>query len=490
MKKVLLLVICFPGFLLSQQNTKGDFFWEMGYGSFYPQQQEFGGTNIDFNYSPPNFYRLDRHIDFDKTSAGICDDNGNILLYTNGIAVAGADDDTLEGGENINPTVFTNSYCGEGGTIPQGALVLPYPNHTNQFMIVYSDLEILPNGALYPPFKLKYALVDMTENNAKGKVLSKQKVIIQDTISAYGITACRHANGRDWWLMIPQVQSNCFYRVLLSSNGFNVLGKQCTSDINAAVCWNAYFSPNGHKYARQEMDRVRVFDFDRCTGLLSNQVWIPITDGGRTGGLAFSPNSQFLYISSEYWLYQADLTAFDIPTSKVLVATCDTVKVNGLENPFWFCGTASDGKIYITTSTIPFFHVINYPNLAYPFCYFVQRGQPLPTINGWTMPNFPNFRLGAEIGSGCDTLLSNQLSVSSYQAVNVFPNPAQDRLTIEGLPVGARGEIYNIVGQEVQAFKAEKAPFSLSVADIPEGMYILQFQHQAKSWKQKIIIQR
>ncbi len=408
MKTIVLFFLIVPCLLFSQQYSKGDYFWQMGYCSFYPLQPEFGGTDINFNDSPASLYRLDRYVDFDKTSAGICDEMGNVIFYTNGIAVADANNDTIMGGENINPTPFTDSHADLGGTIPQGAIVLPYPEHFKQFMIVYSDLEVLPNGLLYTPFQLKYATVDMNENNGKGKVLNSQQIIIEDTIAAYGITACRHANGRDWSLMIPEVLSNCFYPVLLSPNGFEQMNKQCIGDTNAAVCWNAYFSPDGKKFARQELNRVRVFDFDRCTGMFSNQVWIPITDGGRVGGLAFSPSSRFLYITSEYWLYQVDMEATDIPSSKTLVAESDTVTINGVETPFWFCGNASNDKIYIATSATQYLHVINQPDLPAPLCDFVQRGQPLPTINAYTIPNFPNFRLGAAVGSGCDTLVSYQ----------------------------------------------------------------------------------
>ena len=66
---------------------------------------------------------------------------------------------------------------------------------------------------------------------------------------------------------------------------------------------------------------------------------------------------------------------------------------------------APDGKIYICTAfSTPLLHVIEYPNRKGVACQVHQRAIHLPNYNDYSIPNFPNFRLGPVDGSACDTL--------------------------------------------------------------------------------------
>ena len=77
-------------------------------------------------------------------------------------------------------------------------------------------------------------------------------------------------------------------------------------------------------YKRQAVYRTAdldIFDFDRCTGLFSDPVNITIDDSNSLGGLAFSPNSRFLYVSSVLDVYQYDTEASDIASSMAVSYT-------------------------------------------------------------------------------------------------------------------------------------------------------------------------
>ena len=100
---------------------------------------------------------------------------------------------------------------------------------------------------------------------------------------------------------------------------------------------------------------------------------------------------------------------------------------------------APNGKIYICTgiSTGRYYHVINNPDEAGIACNVQQFGLQLTTWYDNTMPNFPNFRLGALKGSPCDTLgIEAGVTVATSAAPqpatlrgSPFPNPADGSLT-------------------------------------------------------------
>jgi hypothetical protein len=66
---------------------------------------------------------------------------------------------------------------------------------------------------------------------------------------------------------------------------------------------------------------------------------------------------------------------------------------------------APNGKIYIGTgNTTLRMHVINNPDEPGLACNLVQHGITTPTYYWNSLPNHPNYFLGALAGSPCDTL--------------------------------------------------------------------------------------
>ena len=58
-------------------------------------------------------------------------------------------------------------------------------------------------------------------------VISKNDTIINDTLFWGSLSACRHGNGRDWWVFVPEVNNNCFYKLLVTPDTIMVMPKQC-----------------------------------------------------------------------------------------------------------------------------------------------------------------------------------------------------------------------------------------------------------------------
>ena len=186
----------------------------------------------------------------------------------------------------------------------------------------------------------------------------------------------------------------------------------------------ANFSQDGSKYVIVEGKlisgpvEVHLYDFDRCTGLLSNpQYWtIPISPIFAEG-CAISPNSRYLYASAYTELWQYDLWADDVEASGILVGEYDGFLVhNFFTTHFYQAELAPDGKIYITcTNGVRYMHVIHNPDEAGLACNFEQRGLYLPTHNSFAAPNWPNYRLGPLDGSPCDTLGLDNLPLARFR---------------------------------------------------------------------------
>lgn len=122
---------------------------------------------------------------------------------------------------------------------------------------------------------------------------------------------------------------------------------------------------------------------------------------------------------------------------------------------------APNGKIYINCgNTVPYYHVINNPDLKGDSCDFVQHGVTLPTfVMG--IDNYPNYRLSKLSSSACDTITGlDEVARAEKEAIlRVFPNPTTDIVTIDyGFTDWSKSgeislEIVNELGQRIYSQK-------------------------------------
>ena len=62
-----------------------------------------GASILDFKSLPPRGYRNEEiTLDFDQSNASICDDQGQLLLYSNCQAIHGPEHRAIENGDTIN----------------------------------------------------------------------------------------------------------------------------------------------------------------------------------------------------------------------------------------------------------------------------------------------------------------------------------------------------------------------------------------------------
>jgi hypothetical protein len=513
MKNILVVMCLFVVGLSYSQ--KHDYQWIFGYDnqSFIDSTADslFGGSIVDFRQAPPLVTKHIRGAAMDEDDISFCDADGNLLFYSNGDAVFDRRDSVMSNGDSISYSWWWDFWLYPaitnapqvGLTIPQGMLALPKPrDSTKVYLCHYINNESdFPNGYGDVPCDSSfYSIIDLLGNNGYGQVITKNILLTGDTLAASSFSAVKHGNGTDWWILHPYWQgSNCIYEFLATETGIDLYAKQCLGPIRTkdGALGTSCFSPNGDKYFWvNAVDGIRMFDFDRCTGILSNPSVIPFPFSSFAdsvtliAGVAVSPSGRYLYIVSSIIVLQYDLQATNIGTSVDTVAAYD-----GYYDPappfrtnFFWAQLGPDGKIYInSTDGVPHLHVINRPDMAGDSCLFKQHSFNLLSYNGNSLPNFPNYRLGALTGSACDTIstLSADLRAEKEKNLKIFPNPTNDMVTIDyGFTDWNKGEVsLEIANQLGQVVYTQKLPMysgyqRIDVSKFANGLYTAFIKRQ------------
>lgn len=202
--------------------------------------------------------------------------------------------------------------------------------------------------------------------------------------------------------------------------------------------------------------------------IISGYPWI--------GTVAFSASSRFLYCCSSERVIQYDLFDKEYYLKGDTVAYHNGVFPFGLSTYFCHMALAPDDKIYISSIGSSYYiHTIDQPEVKGIGCNVLQQNIKIKKVMYSFFPQFPNYRLGALIGSGCDTLFNHDRPSYTFE---IHPNPVHDVLKL----VHKQGELFqnfsfemfNIEGKKVLE---EKLSFNQNQWDIPmknnlSGIYI------------------
>ncbi len=469
-KFILILFICF---INNNTYCQGLFsnVWQLGYYT----DSTYLKCNLDFTIGNPSVNNFNRPMNFRAANSSICDPNGNLLFYTNGIYIANASHDTMLNGSGLNPGQFANAWNQNGLPIFQGTLILPWPDSSHKYILFHEVMNYDINVD-YNPKELYTSIVDMNLDGGLGAVLSKNTIILNDTLEPQMLTACRHANGRDWWVLVRKYQSDVYYELLITPGGITAITSQTVAGPLSIFGGSGIFSPDGNWYATfDNQSMLRIYSFDRCSGALNLIEYYspPITT--IAGGLSFSPNSRYLYVSSLDQIFQYDLLASTISSSEFLVATYD-----GYYSPFppyqstflWHM-LGPDGKIYISSlSSVVDLTVIESPDSAGLSCNVLQHSFFMGSFNVHSLPNFINYNLLQLPGSPCDTLGVGMSEVEHNFSISIAPNPNSGNFKISYLlPQNANGkfEIYDVNGRRVSEMNLPQWS-TLQYISLPPGI--------------------
>ncbi|MBL0340227.1 MAG: T9SS type A sorting domain-containing protein [Bacteroidetes bacterium] len=446
--------------------------------------------------------------------ASIADTNGNLLFYAN----------TRSANGNYSALVFdsTHSVMLNGDSIfGQGWYqeVVIVPNPAND-----STYYLFSIGVASGSFGLYYSIVDMRLNAGLGAVTTKN-VQLQSFAMVDCINAVKHGNGRDWWLIFrksefPNSSNNDWYSYLITPTGIQNFSIQSIGVQNRTNLGHISFSPNADKMVFCSLqDVIELFDFDRCTGVLSNPITIQDDPGmipsKYTWSCEFSPDASKLYVSTNLdtsYLFQYDLNAANISATK------DTLWE--LKNIPSACGAlklAPDNKIYLSNWYYDFFNnpypyqdsvfntynmnlsVINQPDSLGTVCDF----QPYSFYLGGKrtylgLPNNPDYDMPALAGSPCDTLAGiNEAIIQTQQStLNVYYSPNWQTAFINADKLKGNNcklQVFDAVGKMVFEEQSKIQPpyytKNLNCINFKKGVYLVVLQTDVERLVKKFVVE-
>ncbi len=331
------------------------------------------GTNagIQFNGGPgPAAAVTNGAMIVSKGCSSISDNTGSLLFYTDGRTVWNRSHVVMGNGTGLS--------AGNSGSSTQGALIVKQPGNNPFYYIFTTDEQ--GGGA-----GLRYSVVDMSLNATMGGVILASRNTLLYTPTTEKLTAVKHCNGKDVWILTHESNTNTFKNYLLTSAGLNpVVNSSVGTSLNVGSSYAGQMkvSPTGAKVAfttyANSVSVLELLDFNNVTGVVTSPLSTTnhSTIGSAGFGVEFSPNGQYLYVSDvinkkiyQYIVCSANNAAF--AASKALVGTS--------ANPICSMQLGPDKKIYCARANgfVTWLGVINSPNLAGALANYVDNGVSL-----------------------------------------------------------------------------------------------------------------
>lgn len=300
---------------------------------------------------------------------------GALAFYTDGNKVWGANNVQMPNGFGL----FGNS------STTQAAIIVPKPGSATMYYIFACSSN-------FSPGTLSYSEVDMTLNAGFGNVTAVKNVVVQNNI-AEKLTAVRHCNGVDVWVICHDYTNSNYYAFLVTAAGVSVTpvvsaaGAPCSGNVVGVI----KSSPNGKRIAYCASNgpfALHVADFNNTTGVVSNAINL----AGNAAlvpmyGLEFSPDSKILYGSK--WAGTQQVYQWDICNTNTAAVVASALMVGSGGNTHGQMQLGPDGKIYVARAGSSFLGVINNPNTLGVGCGYNQNGVSVaPGTSQYGLPTF------------------------------------------------------------------------------------------------------
>jgi len=464
------------------------------YGNCNPDmnncQGVYGTAIIKFNDdSIESIRRVDFPGSFRFHALSISDSDGNLLMASNSSYVF----DSL-GNELID--FFSNDSSQLLTSSRQTALFLKLNDETNDYYFLNSKgtqwIGTPPNTLLNNRTVLHYlSKISIDENGYN--VIQIDTMLRNDTILHTGIQACRHANGRDWWIFQSTFNQKQYLRGLLTPYGLNFEVYDGPGPDAFQNSGQNHFSSDGTKlfhYITTSFRKMQIYDFDRCTGELSNfremnfSNYIPFPPYDFTP-YVLSPDASKIYMGrsnpSPEQSYQN--IQVNVETGQMTVVA-DSVYVPCLTpNLKWVVS----GYQRVPFTLINKLNVFTLPNelgngsgrIKDLYSLFIDdfRTEPI---------EYANHLLGPIDGSSCDTLgLNDETAIKKIEqfSFNIFPNPGKEEINFRtDLPMPVKLIIRDSQGKTVIEKTFNQKLFSIShgLSELNAGIYFVELQNQSK----------
>lgn len=369
---------------------------------------------IDFNSSTPKSIN-NSQLNSEEGCVSVADANGNLLFYTNGVKIWNRDHRIMPNGASLRGNASST----------QSSLVIRSIDNPDKYYVFVVEREGMGG--------LSYSILDMSLDGGMGDILNGFKNIPLRNAVTEKLTAARHANGTDVWILSHDWGSNSFTAYLLSAAGIEstpVISSVGTSHSgNKANNQGAMkTSPDSKRIglALEADHALELFDFDNKTGKVSNPIYIQLPISSYTYGIEFSPNSNILYASAagagKIYQYNVQYSkAEDIRKSQTVVASTP--------NGEWIGALqmSPNGKIYFPVYKTSSLGVINAPNKLGTACNaqtnaisFASNNSQGNSIARLGLPNYPAYYFAEgnnmPMSSGLKTVDVVNTKISDFDA--------------------------------------------------------------------------
>jgi len=424
-----------------------------------------------------------------EAAASISDTLSNLLFYSNNVAIWNKNHEPLLNSEGINSVSV--SYV---SSKTNGCLFLPVAGDSTdaKFWVFITDET---------DHKLRYSLIDKTLDAGLGGIVNDQKnLVLWDTPIGEQVTAVRHGNGRDWWIVIRKGYPNSSQLVSIHLSPSGILEtREFEAGIKAKYQGELTSSPIGASLAFAGEGQtgkaiLAIYNFSRCDGEIHLRELIQF-DSLNQGlyGVAFSKLGNNLYITNPSFgkdiLYQVHMTMDTFYLNKIFEFYYPGTSTTG--NMTGQLELGPDGKIYVSrrlitglagiSSYAEYLGVIQYPDEIGAACQFDTFGFYLEGYvnnNTYSLPNFANYDLGPLVGGPCDTLSPQDTTQTSIQPVfplqgewSITPSLSSGWYQLNSKKKGWL-VVYDLYGREVlKQWHEELTNFDLTTQ--PAGIYLV-----------------
>ena len=350
-KNIFALIFFITGFVITASAQEGNI-WYFGQGA-----------GLDFNVNPPQPL-TNGVLNTNEGCATICNKNGALLFYTDGVTVYNKNHQAMPNGTGL----LGNS------SSTQSAIIIPNPGDTNLYYIFTADCSenLFVNG-------YNFSVVDMRLNGGSGNVTAQKNIGLYSP-SSERLTAVKAANGIDYWVITKGFNNNRFTVYKIDCNGINLT--PVISDVGVVHTDNqAQFSGAGAIKVSPDGKKVcvaitwpnamaQLFDFDNITGKLSNPIDITGYSPGYCFiyGVEFSPNSKLLYISTAL---QRSFNQYDISSGNAATINASKYTINTAPDYSHALQLSPDKRIFLATQSSKVSTIEN-PDVYGPGCNFLR----------------------------------------------------------------------------------------------------------------------
>jgi hypothetical protein len=472
-------------------------------------------------------------------SAGIDFSSGSAVGFSSGMDGRGSCTSIADSSGNLLFYAFTRANtAGKTGRIFDSSHQLMQNGDSIIGEAWYNEMSIAPiDSGIYYLFSMGetwpgqkgfyYSIIDMNQNGGLGLVIQKN-IQLNSFRNADCVSLIKHGNGKDWWAISKySTGSNntvfnrfCVYHV--SASGISPPLSQDLLNAHDMDQEKIIINSDGTKIMQINVFGLMAeYDFDRCTGILSNQNVIlqeqtVVSHPYFWDGCYSSDDSKF-YVSSQpidaavndtNFLIQYDLSSSNIPSSAETLYFFHFPVVAGALR------LAPNNKIYFSSN-----YQYGFPGYPYPNTVYNQYIMNLSVINQpdsqgvacdfqpfsfnlggkrtyYGLPNNPNYSLGPLAGSPCDTLGVgiNEHEIKIGPELNVFYHPSWQKLFVNAQHIKGRNcllQINDMNGKLLfSSSKQTQPPYftqEIDCSTLSSGVYVVSLQTEKEQLVKKFV---